>query len=236
MTTEFTAPAKHTVRSYDDDLNQLTGYIIQMGGLAEQQVAQAIEALVERNVELAQKVVANDKQVDALEEQVDQTVVKLLATRQPMAVDLRIIAMALKISNDLERTSDYAKGIAKRAIRLTEQPQLKPFITIPTMALTCQEMLKEVLDAYVERNVDKAMEVWQRDKEVDALYDQLFRELLTYIIEDPRKTSICIDLLFVAKNLERIGDHATNIAEKIHYMIHGAQINRDRRAAMVDKD
>jgi phosphate transport system protein len=157
-------------------------------------------------------------------------VVKLLATRQPMALDLRIIAMALKISNDLERTSDYAKGIAKRAIRLSEQPQLKPFITIPLMAATCQTMLKEVLDAYVERDVDKAMEVWQRDKAVDALYDQLFRELLSYIIEDPRKTSVCIDLLFIAKNLERIGDHATNIAEKIHYMIHGAQINRDRKS------
>jgi phosphate transport system protein len=230
MTTEFQPPAKHTVRSYDEDLNQLTGHIIQMGGIAEQQAANAVQALVGRDVELARSVIAGDRQVDRLEEQIDQMVVKLLATRQPMALDLRIIAMALKISNDLERTSDYAKGIAKRALRLSEQPQLKPFITIPLMAATCQTMLKEVLDAYVERDVAKAMEVWQRDKEVDALYDQLFRELLSYIIEDPRKTSVCIDLLFIAKNLERIGDHATNIAEKIHYMIHGAQINRDRKS------
>jgi phosphate transport system protein len=221
-------PGRHIVRAYDEELNALTRLITRMGGIAEQQVAQAVQALVERDVELARKIVEGDKEVDELEEQIDQLVIRMLATRQPMAGDLRIIAMALKISNDLERTSDYAAGIAKRAIRLTEQPQLKPFITIPLMAQACVEMLKEVLDAYVERNADKAMEVWQRDKEVDGYYDQLFRELLTYIIEDPRKTSVCIDLMFIAKNLERIGDHATNIAEKIHYMIHGAQINRPR--------
>jgi phosphate transport system protein len=222
------APRKHLVRSFDDDMNDLTRRIVDMGGIVERQLGDAIRALVERDTELAAVVVDRDKSVDALEEEIDQTVIRLLATRQPMAVDLRIIAMALKISNDLERASDYAKGIAKRAVRLAEQPQLKAFVTIPLMAQTCEEMLKQVLDAYVERDDEKAMEVWRRDKEVDAFYTALFREMLTYIIEDPRRTQTCIDLLFIAKNLERIGDHATNIAEKIHYMIHGAQINRPR--------
>jgi phosphate transport system protein len=222
------APRKHLVRSFDDDMNDLTRRIVDMGGIVERQLGDAIRALVERDTELAAVVVDRDKSVDALEEEIDQTVIRLLATRQPMAVDLRIIAMALKISNDLERASDYAKGIAKRAVRLAEQPQLKAFVTIPLMAQTCEEMLKQVLDAYVERDDEKAMEVWGRDQEVDAFYTALFREMLTYIIEDPRRTQTCIDLLFIAKNLERIGDHATNIAEKIHYMIHGAQINRPR--------
>jgi phosphate transport system protein len=219
---------KHTVRSYDDDLNELTSHIVSMGGIVERQVADAVQSLIGRNVELAEQVVERDKSVDALEETIDQRVIRLLAVRQPMAGDLRMIAMALKISNDLERTSDYAAGIAKRTIRLAEQPQLKPFVTIPAMALVCQSMLKEVLDAYVERDAEKAMQVWDRDPEVDAFYTSLFRELITYMIEDPRRTQICIDLMFCAKNLERIGDHATNIAEKIHYMIHGQLINRQR--------
>jgi phosphate transport system protein len=223
-----TAPRKHLVRSFDDDMTELTGRIARMGGIVEKQVSDAVAALVDRDVKLAETVIERDKTVDAMEEEIDQLVIRLLATRQPMAVDLRIIAMALKISNDLERTSDYASGIAKRAIRLAEQPQLKPFITIPRMAELCEEMLKDVLDAYVARDVEKAMEVWERDADVDAYYNSLFRELLTYIIEDPRRTQVCIGLLFIAKNLERIGDHATNVAEKIHYMMHGAQINRQR--------
>ena len=221
-------PRKHLVRSFDEDLNRLQGLITRMGGLAERHVAQAIEALVERDDVKALEVVANDAEVDALEEQIDQTAIRLLATRQPMAVDLRMIAMALKLSNDLERVSDYAKSIAKRARRLNEGPQLKPFITLPAMAEEVQEMLKDVLDAFVERNAAVAMEVWRRDEGVDDYYDQLFRELITFIIEDPRKTSVCIDLMFIAKNLERIGDHATNIAEKVHYVVHGVQVNRQR--------
>lgn len=220
--------AKHTVRSYDEEIDELTGLIVQMGGVAEKQLADAIEALVERDPDLAQQVIDRDKTVDELEEQIDKKVVRLLATRQPVAIDLRMIAMGLKISNDLERASDYAAGIAKRAIRLAEQPQLKPFVTIPAMAQVCQQMLKDVLDAYVARDAEKAMAVWDRDEEVDAFYNSLFRELITYMIEDPRRTQTCIDLMFCAKNLERIGDHSTNIAEKIHYMIHGDPINRQR--------
>ncbi len=220
---------KHTVKSFDEDLADLAGQIVQMGAYAEQQIAQAIKALVERDDNLAEEVIESDRAVDRLEEDIDQHAIKMLATRQPMAVDLRVISMSLKISNDLERISDYAKGIAKRARRLSTAPQLKPFVTIPRMAGLTQAMLKDVLDAFITRDAEKAMEVWHRDQAVDDEYDSLFRELITFIIEDPRNTSTAIDLLFVAKNIERLGDHCTNIAEKIHYMVHGTQINRPSR-------
>ena len=219
---------KHTVSSYDEELAELTGQLVQMGAHAEQQIALAVRALVERDDETAVQVIERDREVDRLEEEVDQHAIRMLAKRQPVAVDLRVISMTLKISNDLERISDYAKGVAKRARRLSTTPQLKAFVTIPRMAEMTQAMLKDVLDALVERDDEKAMEVWRRDAAVDDLYDSLFRELVTFILEDPRTTSTVIDLLFVAKNLERIGDHATNIAEKIHYMVHGVQINRAR--------
>lgn len=222
------APKRHTVRSFDEDLRDLTGKIVEMGSLAEQQVAGALAALADRDVEVAATVIQRDDVIDQLEEVVDQAVVKLLATRQPMAIDLRSISMALKISNDLERMSDYAVSIAKRSQRLAEQPELAPMLRIPRIGELCLGMFKDVLDAYVERDVAKAREVIERDKEVDELYNSLFRELVTYMLEDPRTISRCIDLLFIAKNLERIGDHATNIAEKIDYMIHGTQINRPR--------
>lgn len=218
----------HTVRSYDEDLAELTRAIVEMGGMAERQVADAIRALAERDVELASRVIDTDAKVDALEERIDQDVVRLLALRQPMAIDLRLIAMALKISNDLERMSDYAVSIAKRSKRLAEHPELRPLQRLPVIGRGCLAMVKDVIDAYVERDADKAVEVWNRDREIDELYTSLFRELITYMLEDPRTISTCIDLLFVAKNLERIADHATNIAEKIVYIIHGTQINRPR--------
>jgi phosphate transport system protein len=219
---------RHILRSFDEDLRDLTNRIAEMGALVERQVADALAALADRDLETAAKVIERDAEVDALEEAIDQSVVRLLAIRQPMAVDLRIVTMALKISNDLERASDYAVSIAKRSQRLSGQPELAPAQRIPSMGEICLEMMKDVLDAYVERDADKAMEVFERDEEVDELYDGLFRELVTYMLEDPRTISRCIDLLFIAKNLERIGDHATNIGEKIDYMIHGRQINRPR--------
>jgi phosphate transport system protein len=219
---------RHILRSFDEDLRDLTNRIAEMGALAERQVADALAALADRDLETAAKVIERDAEVDALEEAIDQSVVRLLAIRQPMAVDLRIVTMALKISNDLERASDYAVSIAKRSQRLSGQPELAPAQRIPQMGEICLEMMKDVLDAYVERDADKAMEVFERDEEVDELYDGLFRELVTYMLEDPRTISRCIDLMFIAKNLERIGDHATNVAEKIHYMIQGTQINRPR--------
>ena len=221
---------RHLVRSFDADLQQLSTLILRMGGMVEQQVAHSLQALTGRDETASQHVIERDVEVDSLEEEIDQLAIKLLATRQPMAIDLRVISMALKLSNDLERISDYARNIARRAIRVADEPRLRPLITIPKMGQAVQLMVKDILDAYIERDVDKAMDVWRRDEEVDAYYDSLFRELITFILEDPRKTTVCIDLLFIAKNLERIGDHTTNIAEKIHYMVHGIEINRSRKA------
>jgi phosphate transport system protein len=219
---------QHIVRAFDEELSRLTGAIVEMGGLAERQVADAVRALAERDVELAAKVIETDRRIDDLEESIDQDAIKLLALRQPMAIDLRMIAMALKITNDLERMSDYAVSIAKRSQRLSEHPELRPIQQLPRIGQSCLSMVKDVLDAYVERDADKATAVWHRDSEVDELYTSLFRELVTYMLEDPRTISLCIDLLFIAKNLERIADHATNIAEKIVFIIHGTQINRPR--------
>ena len=216
----------HIVKSYDQQIAFLTRRILEMGGLVEQQIARAIEALVNRSIEQADQVIEQDDQIDRMEEEIDQYAIRLLATRQPMAVDLRLIAMAMKISNDLERIGDYATNIAKRCERLANEPPVKPLYSIPRMAQITQAMIKDILDAYAERDADKAVAVWRRDDEVDDMFTSLFRELLTYMMEDARNISSCIDLIFVAKNLERIGDHTTNIAEKIHYMIHGERINR----------
>ncbi len=219
-------PNDHTVKSYDQQLNLLTRKIIEMGGLVEQQLASAIDALASRNIELASRVIEHDDRVDDLEEEIDTLAIRILATRQPMAVDLRLIAMAMKISNDLERIADYAVNIAKRIERLVKVPPVQSQYSIPRMAQIAQAMIKEVLDAYVARDAPRAVAAWHRDDEVDAMYNSLFRELSTYMLEDPRNITACIDLLFIAKNLERVGDHATNIAEKIHYMVHGQRINR----------
>jgi phosphate transport system protein len=222
---------KHTVRAFDEDLAELSGRIMAMGGIVERQLANAVHSLVQRDSEGAERVIRDDLEVDRIEEQADELAVRVLATRQPMAVDLRTVAMALKISNDLERIGDYATSIAKRGRRINLHEPIKPFVTIPLMAEICGAMVKDVLDAYVERDAQKALKVWSRDPEVDEYYDQLFRELLTYILEDPRLTGACVDLMFVAKNLERIGDHATNIAEKVYYIVHGDQLSRSRSVA-----
>jgi phosphate transport system protein len=216
----------HIVKSYDQEITLLTRKVLEMGGLVEHQIAKAIDALVKRSVEDAAKVMEFDDQIDRMEEEIDQHAIRLLATRQPMAVDLRLITMAMKIANDLERIGDYANNIAKRCERLAASPPIKPLYTIPRMALITQAMVKDVLDAYVERDSAKAIAVWHRDDEVDDMYTSVFRELLTYMIEDPRNISPSLDLIAVAKHLERMADHTTNIAEKIHYMIHGERINR----------
>jgi phosphate transport system protein len=218
--------SQHIVKSYDDEINALQRRIIQMGGLVEKQVSDAIRSLKDRDVTLAAHVIDKDDDIDQMEEDIDKEVIRLLATRQPMAVDLRLVAMATKISNDLERIGDYAANMAKRCISLAKHPPLKPLYTIPHMGQITQAMVKQILDAYVERDADKAMAAWHRDDEVDQLYDSLFRELMTYMLEEPRNIPTCVDLLSVAKHVERIGDHACNIAEKIHYMVHGERINR----------
>ena len=220
--------AEHTVKSFDDELKRLTQVISQMGGLVEMQLQAAVDALVKRDADAASKVVRDDAKIDELEQQVSQLVIRLLALRQPMAVDLRQIVSALKISADLERIGDYAANVAKRAIALSQIPAVKPLYTIPRMARLVQQAIKDVLDSYIERDTAKAVAAWQRDEEVDEMYTSLFRELLTYMMEDQRNIGPCIHLLFIAKNIERMGDHATNVAEDVHYLVHGRPIDATR--------
>jgi len=219
---------EHTVRSYDEELAHLTNMIARMGGLAEAQLDGAVQALVKRDSDLAGKVIASDVKVDELEHEVHSFTVRLLALRQPVAHDLRLIVGALKISGDLERIADYAANVAKRALVLNQLPPVKPTAGVPRLGRLVQEIVKEVLDAYVEQDNDKAIKVWKQDEEVDDMYTGLFRELITYMMEDPRNITACIHLMFIAKNIERIGDHATNVAETIHFMVEGAPIRELR--------
>jgi phosphate transport system protein len=219
---------EHTVKSYDEELNQMTGTILRMGGMVEQQLADAITALIKRDPELAARVIEDDKPVDKLEHEVDHQVMRLLALRQPMAVDLRLITASLKISSDLERIGDYAANVAKRAGALSQVEPMRPVAVIPRMSLIVQGMIKDVLDAYMARDAERALAVWRRDEEVDEIYNSLFRELLTYMMEDPRHITPCTHLLFIAKNIERMGDHATNIAETISFLVTGTPLDEAR--------
>jgi phosphate transport system protein len=219
---------EHTVRSYDEELSHLTNLIARMGGLAEAQLEGAVQALVKRDSDLAGKVIAGDIKVDEIEHEVHSFTVRLLALRQPVAHDLRMIVGALKISGDLERIADYAANVAKRALVLNQIPPVKPTAAVPRLARLVQEIVKEVLDAFVEQDREKAIAVWRKDEEVDGMYTSLFRELITYMMEDPRNITACIHLMFIAKNIERIGDHATNIAETIHFLVQGTPIRELR--------
>ncbi len=218
----------HIVKSYDQELEALRGAIVQMGGIAESQLQVAIQCVMKRDSHLAGQVVQGDERLDEYEVQIDADVVRMLALRQPMASDLREIVSALKIAADLERMGDYAANVAKRAIALSQVPPVKPVAGIPRMGRMVLEIIKDVLDAYTERDLDKALAAWHRDEEVDDLYTSLFRETLTYMMEDPRNITPCTHLLFTAKNIERIGDHATNIAENIHFLIEGRPITDAR--------
>ncbi len=220
--------SEHIVKSYDNELNRLNRTIVEMGGLAESQLAAAIHAFSEQDDVLSASVIEEDDKVDELNFDVDQFAVQLLALRQPMAEDLRSIVGALKISSDLERIADYAVNIAKRVIVMNEYPPAKLAAGIPRMAGLVQPMIKDVLDAYVARDSKKAMEVWNRDIEVDDMYMSLFREFLTYMMEDSRNITPCTHLLFMAKNIERIGDHVTNIAETIYFLVHGKRMREHR--------
>ncbi len=213
--------SEHTVRSFDDDLKRLDHLIAEMGGLAEVQLAGAIEALVQRDVEKAAAIISADRRIDVLETQVDQHTIAMLARRQPMASDLREIVGALKTSSMIERIGDYAKNIAKRTAAIVETTPVPSAQTVARLGQLAQAMIKDVLDAYLARDRDKADAVRLRDRELDALHTAIFRELLTYMMEDPRSISACTHLLFVAKHMERIGDHATNIAEIVHFLVTG---------------
>jgi phosphate transport system protein len=220
--------SEHIVRAYDDQLKRLKAEISEMGGLVEAQLGQAIQAVANRDGELGQRCVASDVRVDALERQIDESVVKMLALRQPMASDLRTILSALKIAADLERIGDYAANVGKRVQALIQFPPVPSVGGVVRLGQLARLVVKDVLDAFASSDTARAVQVWQRDEEVDAMYTSLFRELLTYMMEDPRNITPCTHLLFIAKNLERIGDHATNIAENIHFQVLGRTITDAR--------
>ncbi|QCO15245.1 phosphate transport system regulatory protein PhoU [Azospirillum brasilense] len=219
---------EHIVRSFAHELERLSNLITQMGGVAEAQVDAAVKAVARRDVALAAQVMQADQRIDAYERDIDAEAVRLLALRQPLAQDLREIVSALKIASDLERIGDYASNIAKRSLALAQVPVVRPAVAIPRMGRLVESIMKDVLDAYIERDVQRAIAAWERDEELDDLYTSLFREVLTYMMEDPRNITPCTHLLFMAKNLERIGDHATNIAETIHYLVVGTTLRAAR--------
>jgi len=220
--------SEHIVKSYDEELERLSNIIVEMGGMAESQLAAAIDAVVKRDSDAAASVIESDLKVDQLERDVDSLAVRLLALRQPMGRDLREIIAALKIASDLERICDYAANVAKRSIALSQSPPIQPAHALPRMAYLALVLVKDVIDAYVDRDADKAIVVWTRDEELDEMYSSLFREFLTYMMEDPRNISGYAHLLFMAKNIERIGDHATNIAENLYYMVQGTPLTQTR--------
>ena len=219
----------HTVKSYDEELALLVNTIALMGTLAETQLANAVQAMLQRDSDLANQVVAEDVKIDELEQDVHKRVVRLLALRQPVAIDLRHIVIGLKVSSDLERIADYATNLAKRSIVLNQFPLVNPVTGIVRMSRLAQELIRDVISAYIERDRDRAITTWKRDEEVDEMYISLFRELVTYMMEDPRNITACTHLMFMAKNIERIGDHVTNIAESIHFLIEGTPL-RGRRS------
>jgi phosphate transport system protein len=219
---------EHLVKSYDQELKRLHSMIADMGGIVESQVANAAEAIQERDPNIAAQVIEDDKKVDALEHEVEQFVIRMLALRQPMAGDLRQIVSALKMTGDLERIGDYASNVAKRSIVLSQITLPFSLSGIGHMAQLVQENLKDTIDAIGEEDPDKALQVWGADQAIDDLYNTIFRELITYMMEDPRNITPCTHLLFIAKNLERIGDHATNIAETVYYAVKGEVIQEAR--------
>ncbi|HEY8267667.1 MAG TPA: phosphate signaling complex protein PhoU [Xanthobacteraceae bacterium] len=221
--------ADHTSTAFDEDLRELSSRLAEMGGLAERLLAESVRALVKRDTDLAQRVIASDVQIDLLLREIEEKAVLTIARRQPMAVDLREIVATLRISNDLERVGDLAKNTAKRVLALDGEYQAPRLLRgVEHMSEMVLAQLKEVLDAYGARDEKRAVAVWTRDGEVDAMYTSLFRELLTYMMEDPRHITLCTHLLFCAKNIERIGDHATNIAETVYYLVVGEPLTDER--------
>ena len=228
MMNEHTAK-EHTAKAFDTDLQDLTRKVSEMGGLAEREIADSIQALTRRDIDLAMRVIASDPTIDALQREIEEKAILTIARRQPMAVDLREIVGALRVANDLERIGDLAKNIAKRVNALEGDFQpTKLMRGVEHMAALVLNQTKVVLDAYAARDIVAAVTVWKGDEEIDSLCTSLFRELLTYMMEDPRNITFCIHLMFCAKNIERMGDHATNIAETVHYMVDGRPIGDQR--------
>ncbi len=213
---------EHTVKAFDEDITRLRGLIAEMGGLAEVAVQEAMQALISGDEDLARQVVERDKKLDRLENEVDEMAIRVIALRAPMADDLREVIAALKIGGVVERIGDYAKNIAKRAGRIEGRRRFEPLTLIPAMADVAVEMVHDVLTAYAARDPVLARDVIERDDKVDAFYDSIFRNLVSYMMENPATISSAAQLLFVARNLERIGDHATNVAEMVHYAATGS--------------
>jgi phosphate transport system protein len=219
----------HILKRFDEDLEKLNATLNEMGGLTESQFAKALEAVREGDTSIAEQVIATDSRVDELDAQVQQQTVQLLALRQPMAVDLRVVLSSIKIAAALERIADYAKNTAKRSIVLTQGNAPASAVTgIDRLGRLVRTALKDVLDAFADDDVEKAHDVWQRDEEIDQVYTGLFRELLTYMMEDPRNITACTHLLFMAKNIERAGDHVTNIAELVSFRQSGKTFAQER--------
>jgi phosphate transport system protein len=224
------AMSEHTAKAFDVDLQELTRMVAEMGGLAEKQIADAVDALARRDTDRAQRSVASDPSIDALQREIEEKAVLTIARRQPMAVDLREVVSALRVSNDLERIGDLAKNIGKRVLALDGEFYPPKLIRgVEHMGALVLGQLKEVLDSYARHDLKQAMAVWHGDEEIDAICTSLFRELLTYMMEDPHHITFCIHLMFCAKNFERMGDHATNIAETVYYMVEGHAIADQRR-------
>ncbi|TYC85341.1 phosphate signaling complex protein PhoU [Novosphingobium sp. BW1] len=211
----------HTVKAFDSEIGQLRGLVAEMGGLAEVAIRDAIKALTRHDDELAREVVANDAKLDALEAEVDRLAVRTIALRAPMADDLRDVIAALKISGVIERIGDYAKNIAKRIDALDRAANIDPVTLVPTMAEIAEGMVRDVLNAYGSRDAQLAVEVIRRDAKLDHFYNTLFRSLLTHMMENPSTITVAAQMLFIARNLERIGDHATNVAEMVYYAATG---------------
>lgn len=223
---------EHTVSAYDDDLKAIARMVTEIGGLAERAVGDSVAALTRLDLALAQRVIAGDKELDRLQREIEDKAILVIARRQPMASDLREIVGTMRIANDIERVGDLAKNIAKRVVAINGVFPHKQLITgVEHLCEIALQQLKRVLDAYASQDDQAAGSVRQRDDEIDALYTSLFRELLTYMMEDPRNLTFCIHLLFCAKNIERIGDHATNIAESVHYMVTGRSYEDERPKA-----
>jgi phosphate transport system protein len=228
---ENTQP-QHTNRQYEEDLRGLRAGLLKMGGLVERQIAEAVEALVARDSDHAREVIQRDQEVNQMDTENDDQCIRLLALHQPTASDLRFITTGLKITTDLERIGDNAVNISERALELNEVPQLKPYIDLPRMAEIAQSMVKDCIDAFMRGDVELAQAVIDRDDEVDALNYQIYRELLSYMAEDPHTIGPATRLLFVSKYLERIADHATNIAEMVMFMVKGKVVRHmDKKKA-----
>ena len=220
---------EHIVSSFEEELKMLDSKIAQMGGLAEQCLGRAIDALERRDPVLAEATIRQDEMIDRLEKELVEMAVSIIARRQPVAIDLRQIFTVTRVASDLERIGDLSKNIAKRAMAIAGEPRPNTLmIGLRHIGNTALEQLKHVLDAYSQRDAEMALKVWGDDERIDALYNSLFREMLTYMMEDPRNIGLCAHLLFGAKNIERIGDHATNIAEMVYFMVVGKPITERR--------